>query len=258
MNHSHLMSRFIVLALLGRSTSAVDSPLEDVGAVWSNSKIAIAPDISQFAGASQVVRAMAHMPAPNMRARFEVADPSVEAKCDRDYNVLCPDKFVSIGPVKGGTKIYCTADSEYSGPCQGAYAFESMSPSAKHQWSERCLSSWPCKHCTRDYRAPCPTEWRHEGGGICTPSPEYTGPCAAASDFGSYNEAMRDAWSNMCEAFWSCLVDEGPQYAQHMLAAAESNGHQPASPVSFLAAKTIPVDGYKIRNSLYLTVSAYW
>merc|ERR1712228_359002 len=95
--------------------------------------------------------------------------------------------------------------------------------------------------------------------GACKPSPEYSGPCSGAFDFGSCNEAMRDVWSSQCGAFWQCLddQDEGARSSNSntltSLSLASRKTRSGANAVSMLATKTIPVDGYKIRNSLYLT-----
>merc|ERR1712012_117413 len=225
--------------------------------VWGKSKISMAADTKQFAGSSSIIKAMAHMPAPNFRSDARSVDPiRAVGVCDRDYGMLCPDRFVNIGRIKDGPEMYCTGSSDYTGPCDGAYAFQSMSTSAKARWSEMCLTSWPCKECTRDYRTPCPHGWEHTGGANCRPSSEYTGPCRMTMNFGSYNEEMREQWANQCNAFWDCLVDDSDRMYRNYDVSATSvawrhEGSHKA--VSLLASKSIPVDGYKIRNSLYLT-----
>lgn len=251
----HLVSRLVLLLVSSLSVSFAQTPIEDVSNVWSKSKISVAADTSIFGSASKIVRAMAHMPAPDVQAQQQRADPQqAPATCDRDYSAMCPEQFENIGPVKDGDTQYCTGGSDYKGPCDGAFSFDGMAPSAKARWSEMCLSNWPCTRCTRDYRIPCPEGWRHREHGVCVPSTDYFGPCKDMLDFGSYNEAMREVWSNQCGAYWKC--DDGWHRSQHVhlaIAALERTTGNAARSVSFLAAKSIPVDGYKIRNSLYLT-----
>jgi len=159
------MSQSIVLfAFLLHYTRAAKSPIGDISSVWSNSKISVAADTAQFAGASSIVRALAQAPAPKLLTR-DVVNPSIPAAtCDRDYSMLCPGGFVKIGAVKEGPEEYCTGASDYTGPCDGAYTFEGMSSVAKARWSEMCLSYWPCKRCKRDVEAPCPQGWLPAAG----------------------------------------------------------------------------------------------
>lgn len=239
---------FLALPLV--PAQAAESPIDEIGSVWSNSKVGAAVDPAPFAEASNILRAFAQIPAPKLQSR-DVAEPAIPlVACDRDYSALCPDGFVRIGAVKDDSEEYCAGASDYTGPCDGAYAFGGMSLSAKSRWSDMCLSFWPCKRCMRDVQTPCPQGWHQESqGGVCRPSPEYEGPCDAPVDFGSYNAAMRDRWSSQCGAYWACDVNDGSSPGQ----AIASPTHVEMQPVAFLAAKTIPVDGYKIRNSLYLT-----
>jgi len=237
-----------LLALLWLPASS--SPVENIVAVWSKSKIGLVPDTSEYASTGKIVRAMSHLPAPQLQAQASAMDPrpSGLATCDRDYGMLCPDNFVNIGPVKGGDKLYCTASDDYSGPCTGAYAFQGLSASAKAMWSETCLTKWPCKTCSPDCSKPCPQGWEHKGEGKCSPPPDYTGKCDMEFEFGGYNALMRDAWSQTCGAFWSCLTDGAEALAKHSMFAGRK---QPQ--VSFLTSRSIPVDAYKVRNSLELT-----
>lgn len=228
---------FGLSALLLCPSVLAQSPMETIAKIW-NSKVQLAADVSQFAGASSVLRTMAHMPGPDVQAHANHLDPEGPvAQCDRDFGMLCPSKFVNIGAVKGGQDPMCAGSEDYAGPCQGAYSFKNLSPRAKAQWSEECLTSWPCKTCTHDHRASCPEGWEQQESAACIPTSAYDGPCQDAVDFGSYNAEMRAAWSEQCQAFWGCLGEDAVR----------------ASSVSFLASKTLPVDGYKIRNSLSLT-----
>lgn len=224
---------FGLSALLLCPSALAQSPIDEtISKIWS-SKVQLAADVSQFAGASSVLREMAHMPSPS--AHVGSLDPAVPAaQCDRDFGMLCPSKFVNIGPVKGGQDAMCAGSEDYTGPCQGAYSFKHLSARAKAQWADECATSWPCKTCTNDHTAPCPQGWQEEGK-VCSPTSEYDGPCADAVDFSSYNAEMRAAWGEQCGAFWGCL------------------GAEASAGVAFLASKTLPVDGYKIRNSLPLT-----
>jgi len=228
----------------------VKSPMDDISSVWTDSTVGSAVDPTPFAEASKVLRAVARVPAPKSQAR-DGAEPAIPlAMCDRDYNALCPGGFVRVGAIKDGDEEYCIGASDYTGPCDGAYAFARMTPRAKSRWSDMCLSYWPCKHCARDTRAPCPQGWYQQTrGGACTPSSEYEGPCDAPVAFWSYNAVMRDKWSSLCGAYWACDVNEASARSQSRASLQRSS----LQPLAFLASKTIPVDGYKIRNSLYLT-----
>jgi len=211
------------------------SAIADISGIWSKTKVSAAADIAAFAGASNIFRALAHAPAPKLRAH-DAVDPVVPAAaCDRDFGRLCPEGFVRIGPVRDGSDEYCAAATDYTGPCDGAYSFSGLSSNAKARWSEKCLASWPCKKCSK-VSSPCPMGWVQEEG-VCSPSVahEAHGACGP-TDFGSYNAAMREAWSSQCGAHWECDA---------------TLGHE--TKVAFLATRTIPIDAYKIRNSLYLT-----
>jgi len=229
-----------LMCLPGARSAEAPNILDSISKIWSSSKISVVPDTSQF-GASSVLKAMARMPAP---VKTGPASPAPQGACEKDYGQLCPAMFVNIGPVHG-EEPHCTGASDYSGPCDGAFSFSGLSPIAKEQWSETCQAWWPCKECTRDFTEQCPQLWEPEGA-MCKPTQAYRGPCTTHLDFGSYNQEMRQAWSASCGAFWSCLdVETSAAHGTVALAVRR--------PVSFLASKSIPVDGYKIRNSLYLT-----
>jgi len=249
-----LTINMFLLSLMLPVLSSAQAPFTSITDIWSKSKISMMPDATSFVGTGNIIKAMAYMPGPNVKPQSRKKDPRVEKSfCDRDYKMLCPENFVNIGPVKDDDKLYCTSTSDYSGPCDGAYAFEGMSAFAKQQWSDNCLASWPCKRCTRDYRVPCPQGWEHENGASCRPMASYDGPCKMTFDFSSYNEAMREAWSNECDAFWTCFAEKRQSPQNTIVALRSRENARKVRPLSFLATKSIPVDGYKIRNSLFLT-----
>jgi len=135
-----------------------ETPLiETVGTILSQTKIGDIGDASLFDGTSAIMRAMGHLPRPISPFRSKAIDPSVlhENSCDRDFGVLCPDGFLSIGNVKGDGKEYCFASPSYDGPCSSdAYAFEGLSSTAKGRWSEKCKAAWPCKRKTKRTSVP--------------------------------------------------------------------------------------------------------
>jgi CPW-WPC domain-containing protein len=206
---SALLCPMPIRALVGGRSGR--TPIEEIGNMLSNSTISVAPELTSFGGPSSIIRALGRLPAPRQPfGSTRQKDPKVLRRdsCDRDYKTLCPNNFVNIGPVRGGTEQYCAADSRYHGPCRDeVYTFAKMSQMAKERWSEMCLAEWPCQRCQRDYQAFCPWSWTHIGLGKCVPSSQYEGPCRDEMNFIGYNEDMLQLWSSECGAFWSCLYD---------------------------------------------------
>jgi len=103
---------FGLSALLLCPSVLAQSPMETIAKIW-NSKVQLAADVSQFAGASSVLRTMAHMPGPDVQAHANHLDPEGPvAQCDRDFGMLCPSKFVNIGAVKGGQDPMCAGSED--------------------------------------------------------------------------------------------------------------------------------------------------
>merc|ERR1712183_395226 len=86
----------------------------------------------------------------------------------------------------------------------------------------------------------CPLSFT-KSGGICLASSAYSGPCASEQDMSTMSIEAKLALARICKVEFPCAATGAVSAAGVM------------EPASFLAAKTMPVDGYKIRNSLYLT-----
>jgi CPW-WPC domain-containing protein len=159
--------------------------------------------------ASNIMKALSRLPAPTspfIESKLDLKQVALDGTCDHDYTVDCPEQFVSIGAIFGGSTSYCAADSTYAGPCDSdVYNFAAYSKHAKARWSSMCLASWPCMECERDFQSPCPRDWlRAAGAQKCTPPSHYTGPCGGTVDFAFYNRAMLSEWSLRCGAYWEC------------------------------------------------------
>ena len=197
--------------VLGCIAVADDAPeaIADIGEVLAEHVVNDIPVSQSMVTASNIMKSMARLPAPASPFAGVKLDPShddVVGTCDRDYKLDCPQRFVSIGSIFGGSTSYCAADSTYAGPCDSdVFNFAAYSPTAKARWSSQCLATWPCIECERDLQTPCPREWlRASGAQMCTPPPHYTGPCSGTVDFAFYNRAMLSEWSSRCGAYWEC------------------------------------------------------
>lgn len=208
---------FVIVMLNTKLASAlkfsIGMPMDDLGGVLRNSPIAVVPNNEQSDEASQIIKGLASVPAPESPFPKLRIDPKPDLgveSCDRDFNIACPRDFVNIGQVKGGEIDYCSANSRYQGPCANeAYTFQQMSRQAKARWANMCQADWPCVRCDRDYRAVCPQSWKREGQLSCSPLPDYMGPCRGAVDFTSFNVQMLEHWSASCGAHWACRDELG-------------------------------------------------
>jgi CPW-WPC domain-containing protein len=67
------------------------------------------------------------------------------ATCERDWAKPCPNGYApqdaeSLEP--GG--VTCLADMLYEGKCEQQVSFNDLQE--KHDFAERCQTSWPCRH----------------------------------------------------------------------------------------------------------------
>ena len=195
--------------LFGCVAVAEDAPsvISDIGDVLAEHVVNDIQMSENVAAASNVMKSMARLPGPASPFAIATLDPSLDSACDRDYSSDCPQDFVSVGPIHGGSTSYCAAASTYAGPCDSdVFNFDGYSHSAKARWSSMCLAHWPCKECARDVQSPCPRGWgRGTGARTCTSPSHYTGPCRGAVDFAFYNKAMLEEWSSHCDAYWECV-----------------------------------------------------
>lgn len=181
--------------------------MDSIGEMMGRSPVQMAPDTASSDSASKIITGIARIPAPGS-VLINRVDPVVpgEDSCDRDRDEICPEGWVNVGPLKGGSADHCHAGSEYFGPCRDElHAFGEMSKSAKKRWSKGCQAYFPCKSCHRDYQQVCPETWSQVGNEWkCKPPAEYSGPCRGDANFEGNNFAMLEAWSEMCEAYWKC------------------------------------------------------
>ena len=203
-----LAARFFVL-LVGCTAVTDDAAgvLADIGDVLGGHIVNPIPTHPSVAVGSAIMRSMSRLPPPASPLIAAKLDPRLHGTCDRDYSLDCPQQFVSVGSVFGGTTLYCAANNSYDGPCGGdVFNFDSYSIAARARWSSMCLADWPCKECDRDFQSPCPREWAvAPGARACTPPQQYIGPCVGMVDFEFYNKAMLSEWSSKCGAYWGCL-----------------------------------------------------
>ena len=204
------VARAFVL-VLGCSAVADDpnSAIADIGEVLAAHVVNDIPVSQSIVTASNIMKSMARLPAPASpftEAKLDPGSDTVADMCDHDYSADCPEHFVSIGSILGGSTSYCAADSTYAGPCDSdVFNFAAYSASAKMRWSSMCLASWPCIDCERDFQSPCPKDWLRESGAqLCSPPSHYAGPCGGTVDFSFYNRAMLSDWSSRCGAYWEC------------------------------------------------------
>ena len=194
--------------LLGCFSVAADVPsvISDIGDVLSQHVVNDVPTSESVAAASNVMKSMARLPAPASPFTIAALDPSLDNTCDRDFSSDCPQDFLSVGPILGGSTSYCAPATAYAGPCDSdVFNFDGYSHSAKARWSSMCLADWPCKECARDVQSPCPRGWaRGSGARTCTSPSHYTGPCSGTVDFAFFNKAMLSEWSSHCDAYWEC------------------------------------------------------
>ena len=221
----------VSLVLLLNVCFCAGTPLDDAGEVLAHSPVSIVPDMEATNEASNIIKGLARMPAPPRIFSKHLIDPQLNLGvdlCERDFKIKCPEQFVNVGLIFGGSTEYCAATAEYEGPCASeAVSFEGMSAKAKSRWSDLCQAFFPCIECTRDFEVVCPKGWVRLNDTLsCAPPPTYTGPCRGedafeytlgrdtssssylqmiSTDFSGYNAAMLGEWSAECGAFWPCL-----------------------------------------------------
>jgi len=200
---------FFHLFLASWVAAAAGAPgaVGSIGAMMGRLPVQMVPDTSSSDSAVGIIKGLARIPAPT-RTFTEKIDPVVPGvdSCDRDYDDVCPEGWVNIGAVKGGSTEYCHGGTQYFGPCSDeVQSFSSMSTNAKKRWSAACQAFFPCKSCSRDFGQTCPEGWAQVGNTRkCKPEAAYKGICRGAVNFEGYNNAMLESWSEACGAYWKC------------------------------------------------------
>lgn len=198
----------VVLLPLCVAGVAVPGAMQSIGEMMGRSPVQVAPDTSSSDGAGEIIKGLAKIPAPGRIFKSRV-DPVVagEDSCDRDRSEICPESWIHMGALNGGSTKYCHAGSQYFGPCSDEpHAFDGMSANAKKRWSRECQAYFPCKSCQRNYQQLCPETWTRQGTQQkCKANAgDYDGPCRGEVNFDGHNADMLEAWSEMCGAYWKC------------------------------------------------------
>merc|ERR1712113_90075 len=147
--------------------------------------------------------------------------------CPRDFTG-CPEDWEMVGNS-------CQPSATYGGSCQ------SLDPSITSEEKEalaiECRLSWPCEAtCARDFSG-CPQGWQGSADSCVAPS-SYQGICSTTTRFSGYSTRQKAEWAALCNTNWPC--------AGALRAAT-------APSVSFLAARSMPIDADKIRSGIPLT-----
>lgn len=179
-----------------------------IGEMMGRMPVQVMPDTSTADAAGEIIKGLASIPPPGavLAEKLDPVSPG-EASCDRDLDEICPEGWVNLGAIKGGSTEYCHGGSQYFGPCADEIqAFAGMSSHAKKRWSEGCKAYFPCRRCQRDFGQACPAGWTKLGNSrkCSPPKTGYSGPCRNDANFEGYNTAMLEAWSETCGAYWSC------------------------------------------------------
>jgi len=203
-----IFSCFLIWLDLATALSLKQSSIVDIiGSNLADASVDVVPDPSFYSGASDVIKGIAQVPGPSRVLNSRLLDPAVQRanSCDRNFGTTCPQGFMNIGAVKGGSAEVCRAAVTYDTPCNSeVYDFNSMTIAEKARWSDQCLAFWPCRKCERQYENSCPRDWIVAGEGKCAPTLAYSGPCDHTMNFKNFNSQMFELWSSECEAFWPC------------------------------------------------------
>ena len=148
----------------------------------------------------------------------------------------------------------CTAPDAYTAPCASFAHFSAMSASDKALFESRCQVCWPCSAAAASFV-------QIQSSGAAPEYPTLNLHVAEPSDAAamqSLNEA-KQAMRMKLAALEANQVAIEEEMASAMASVTAQLGElisasgQQSKSVSFLASKVLPVDAYKIRNSLYVT-----
>ena len=154
-----------------------------------------------------------------------------------DYET-CPQGWIDVGAG------FCKRQNS-DGKCKSMYKFDDMSIGDKQELAAVCDVKWTCAtKCVEDYSKACPQGWS-ELSGLCIAPPTYAGECVYSVNTTGMTELQKKHFAAKCSVEFPC---SGTSLLRH------EERWSPKS-VSFLSSRKLPVDGYQIRNSLYLTVN---
>lgn len=129
-----------------------------------------------------------------------------EATCDRDWSRPCPNGFapkdIDFNHFSEARGTTCVADVLYEGECEPQVLFEGAA--AKHEFAERCQTSWPCKRTCENY-AYCPNGWQPIGDSLCMAPDWYkVEGCPLLQSFRGWPQAMKTEYAEKCALEWLC------------------------------------------------------
>lgn len=217
----------------------------------SSAKISAA-ERESLSKSAAVASQRAYAPRQQAVADFLSAEAQVGKACpscdDKDYSDSCPLGWSQL------TDGRCEAPSTYHGQCGGIQSFMGSSAAAKMELELTCGVCWPCSKgaasCERDWAQPCPNgfspqdiaigEHSASGGPTCAADLFYEGECEQLVTFNDLQS--KQEFADRCQTSWPCKqACKGPGCSAE------------AKSASFLAARVLPVDAYKVRNSLFLS-----
>jgi len=258
---------FALLAIAHSKKPGMDD-LVSIGAGAEAASKAYAAAAAKLPSASAAQAAIAEAnakSAASLAADLEAEAAAAAAElpcpgCAHDYSALCPE-----GWSEGSTGV-CTAPESYTTPCAAFAYFSAMSPADKARFEGRCAVCWPCAAAS-PVAPPSPngpvafTQVRSQGPEYPTLNLHVAEPNDAAAV--QSLRATRTALRNKLASLESSQLASAEEMAKKMASATRqmsalvSSAEQAnrGQSVSFLASKVLPVDAYKIRNSLYLTQS---
>jgi CPW-WPC domain-containing protein len=183
---------------------------------------------------------------------------------DKDFSDACPLGW--MGMPDGG----CAAPESYAGVCGDKQFFLGASVAAKMEAEVACAICWPCAvagkddsaTCKRDWAQPCPNGYTAQtiahstfgdaGGVSCGADFTYEGECEQQVVFNDV--AAKQRFAQRCQTSWPCFYTcKGGDCAGEKAMIQDASGSRLPTSAAFLAARVLPVDGYRIRNSLFLS-----
>jgi len=239
----------IVFALLCTAHSKTPgmADLNSIGAgaeAASKSYVAAAAKLPSASAAQAAIAEANAKSASSLAADLEAEAAAAAAQlpcpeCAHDYSALCPKGWSE------GSAGVCTAPESYTAPCAAFAYFSAMSSADKARFEGRCAVCWPCAAGAVAF-----TQVRTKGPDSPTLNLHVAEPNDAAA------VKSKKAMQQKLAALESSQLETAEEMANKMTSAMrQMSALASGKSVSFLASEVLPVDAYKIRNSLYLTQS---
>jgi len=263
MNSAMSFFVFVFVPLLPVALSGWAAPLEASAKVSTQER-------QQISETAAVNAHRAYLPTQASVAKLLATDAEVEDACpacsDKDYSDLCPLGWTEL---QDG---WCAAPATYVGACEKMQAFISSSVAAKMEAEIACGVCWPCARgggddatCARDWSRPCPNgyspqdishhDFNEAGGVTCMADFTYEGQCEQQVVF--KDARAKQSFAERCQTSWPCRAacKDSDEPCKSFLSSRLEHvvAPGPRKSLSFLAARVLPVDAYKVRNSLFLS-----